>query len=119
MMGYGDEGTLALSARLRYARRTPPFKTGRTTCTPLTGSVWRTYAAGFKLDRWEHFHHIKGDETDRAYLRIATLRKHYGRYRGKLRGEPPGPPSTIRIPHIKGTTPDRDVAPTESEFAGS
>ena len=28
MMGYGDEGTLALFARLRYARRTPPFKTG-------------------------------------------------------------------------------------------
>ena len=77
------------------------------------------YAAGFKLDRWERFHHIKGDETDRAYLRIATLRKHYGRYLGKVRGEPPGPPSTIRIPHIKGTTPDRDVTLAESEFAGS
>ena len=77
------------------------------------------YAAGFKLDRWERFHHIKGDETDRAYLRIATLRKHYGRYRGKVQGEPPGPPSAIRIPHIKGTTPDRDVKPAESEFAGS
>ena len=76
-------------------------------------------AAGFKLDRWERFHHIKGDETDRAYLRIATLRKHYGRYRGKVQGEPPGPPSAIRIPHIKGTTPDRDVTPAESEFAGS
>ena len=80
MMGYGDEGTLALSARLRYARRTRPFKTGRTTCTPLTGSVWRTTP----------------------------------RYRGKVRGEPPGPPSTIRIPHIKGTTPDRDVTPSRS-----
>ena len=77
------------------------------------------YATGFKLDRWERFHHIKGDETDRAYLRIATLRKHYGLYLGKVRGEPPGPPSTIRIPHIKGTTPDRDITPTESEFAGS
>ena len=77
------------------------------------------YAAGFKLDRWERFHHIKGDETDRAYLRIATLRKHYGRYLGQVRGKPPGPPSTIRLPHIKGTTPDRDVTPTESEFAGS
>ena len=126
-MGYGDEGTLALFARLRNVRRTPPFKTGRTTCTPLTGQCMENdepldreeYAAGFKLDRWERFHHIKGDETDRAYLRIATLRKHYGRYRGKVRGEPPGPPSTIRIPHIKGTTPDRDVTPTESEFTGS
>ena len=77
------------------------------------------YAAGFKLDRWERFHHIQGDETDRAYQRIATLRKHYGRYRGKVQGEPPGTPSTIRIPHTKGTTPDREVAPTESEFAGS
>ena len=77
------------------------------------------YAAGFKLDRWERFHHIEGDETDRAYQRIATLWKHYGRYRGKVKGEPPGTPSTIRIPHTKGTTPDREVAPTESEFAGS
>ena len=77
------------------------------------------YAAGFKLDQWERFHHIKGDETDRAYLRIATLRKHYGRYRGQVRGEPPGPPSTIRLPHIKCTTPDRDVTLTESEIAGS
>ena len=122
MMGYGDEGTLALFVQLRYARRTPPFKTGRTNCTPLTGSVWRT------TTRWtgrntpqasSWFHHIKGDETDRAYLRIATLRKHYGRYRGKVQGEPPGPPSAIRIPHIKGTTPDRDATPAESEFDGS
>ena len=74
------------------------------------------YAAGFKLER---FHHIQGDETDRAYQRIATLRKHYGRYRGKVQGEPPGTPSTIRIPHTKGTTPNREVALTESEFAGS
>ena len=77
------------------------------------------YAAGFKLDRWERFHGIEGDETDRAYLQIATLRKHYGRYQGQVLGEPPGPPSTIRLPHIKGTTPDRDVTPTESERAGS
>ena len=73
----------------------------------------------FKLDRRERFHDIKGDETDRAYLRIATLRKHYDRYQGQVQGEPPGPPSTIRLPHIKGTTPDRDVTPTESELAGS
>ena len=48
--------------------------------------------------RRESFHHIKGDETDRAYLQIATLRKHYGRYQGQVRGEPPGQPSTIRLP---------------------
>ena len=116
MMGYGDEGTLALFVRLRYARRTPPFKTGRTDwknhlhtthaqCMEDDDPLDREeYAAGFKLDRWE---------------RIATRRKHYGRYRGKVQGEPPGPPSTIRIPHIKGTTPDRDAKPAESEFAGS
>ena len=77
------------------------------------------YAAGFKLDRWERFHDIEGDETDRAYLRIATLQKHYGRYQGQEEGEPPGPPSTLRLPHTKGTTPDRDATPTESERAGS
>ena len=77
------------------------------------------YAAGFKLDRWERFHHIEGDEDDRAYQRIATLRKHYGTYQGGVKGEPPGAPSTIRIPHTKGTTPDREVVPAESEFAGS
>ena len=42
------------------------------------------YAAGFKLDRWERFRDIKGDETDRAYLRIANLRKHYDRYQGQV-----------------------------------
>ena len=30
-----------------------------------------------------------------------------------------GPLSTIRLPHTKGTTPDRDTTPTESELAGS
>ena len=79
----------------------------------------KEYAAGFKLDRWERFHHIEGDENDRAYQRIATLRKHYGPYQGGVKGEPPGAPSTIRIPHTKGTTPDREVVPAESEFAGS
>ena len=77
------------------------------------------YAAGFKLDRWERFHHIERDENDRAYQRIATLRKHYGPYQGEVKGEPPGTPSTIRIPHTKGMTPDREVVPAESEFAGS
>ena len=77
------------------------------------------YAASFKLDRWERFHDIEGDETDRAYLRMATLRKHYGRYQGQEEGEPPGPPSTIRLPHTKGTTPDQNAMPTESKRAGS
>ena len=77
------------------------------------------YVAGFKLDRWERFHDIEGDETDRAYLCIATLRKHYGQYQGQEEGEPPGPLSTIRLPHTKGTTPDRDITPTESERARS
>ena len=62
------------------------------------------YAAGFKLDRWERFHGIEGDETDRAYLRIATLRKHYGRYQGERRGRAAGntvyhPPSTYQGHH--------------------
>ena len=77
------------------------------------------YAAGFKLDLWRQFHDLEGNETDRAYLRVATLRKHYGQYQGPEEGGPPGPPSTIRLPHTKGTTPDRDVTPTESERAGS
>ena len=77
------------------------------------------YAACFKLDRWERFHDIEWDKTDRAYLRIATLRKHYGQYQGQEEGEPPGPPSTIRLPNTKGTTPDRDVTPVEFERAGS
>ena len=38
---------------------------------------------------------------------------------GRSQREPPGAPSTIRIPHTKGTTPDREVVPAESEFAGS
>ena len=75
------------------------------------------YAADFKLDRWERFHNIEGDETDQAYLR--TLRKHYGQYQGQEEGVPPGPPSTICLPHTKGTRPDRDVTPTESERARS
>ena len=71
------------------------------------------YAAGFKLDRWGRFHDLEGNETDQAYLRVATLRKHYGQYQGPEKGEAPGPP------HTKGTTPDRDVTPTESEQTGS
>ena len=82
--------------------------------------LWQEeYAAGFKLDRWGRFHEVEGNETDRAYQRVVTLRKHYGRYQCPGEGEPPGPPSTIRVPHTKGTTPDRDTRPTESELAGS
>ena len=77
------------------------------------------YAAGFKLDRWGRFHDLEGNDTDRAYQRVATLRKHYGQYQGPVEGEPPGPPSTIRLPYTKGTTPDREATPTESELAGS
>ena len=74
---------------------------------------------GFKLDRWGWFHDLEGDENDRAYQRVATLRKHYGRYQGPEEGEPLGPPSTIRLPHTKGTTLDRDATPMELERAGS
>ena len=48
-----------------------------------------------------------------------TLRKQYGQYQGPGEGQPPGPPSTVRLPHTKGTTPDKDITPTESELAGS
>ena len=48
-----------------------------------------------------------------------TLQKHFGWYQGPGEGEPQGPPSTIRLPHTKGTTPDRDTTLTESELAGS
>ena len=81
--------------------------------------LWREeYAAGFKLDRWGRYHELEGNETDRAYQRVVTLRKHYGRYQGPGEGEPPGPLSIIRLPHTKGITltgtPHR-----ESELAGS
>ena len=45
--------------------------------------------------------------------------KHYGRYQGPGEGQPQGLPSTIRLPHTQGTTPDKDITPTESELAGS
>ena len=62
------------------------------------------YAAEFKLDRWGWFHDLEGNDTDWAYQRVVTLRKHYGQYQGPGEGKPPGPPSTIRLPHTKGTT---------------
>ena len=57
-------------------------------------------------------------QRDLAYQRVRTLRKQYGRYQGPSEGQPQGPPSTIRLPHTKGTTPDKDITPTESELAG-
>ena len=77
------------------------------------------YAAGFKLDQWGWFHELEGSETDRAYQLVRTLWKHYGRYESPGEGQPQGPPSTIRLPHTKGTTPDKDTTPMESELAGS
>ena len=47
------------------------------------------------------------------------IREWYGRYQGQVEGQPPGPPSRICLPHIKGSTPDKDTTPTESELTGS
>ena len=89
-------------------------------CMKDDDPLWREeYAARFKLDRWGWFHELEGNQTDRAYQRVMTLRKHYGRYQGPGEGEPQGLPSTIRLPHTKGTTPNRDTTLTESELAGS
>ena len=89
-------------------------------CMESDDPLWQEeYTAGFKLDRCGRFHELEGSETDRAYQRVRTLRKHYGRYQGPGEGEPQGPPSTILLPHTKGTTPDRDTTLTESELAGS
>ena len=80
---------------------------------------WEEYAAGFKLDQCGRFHELDGGETARAYQRVRTLREQYGRYQGQGEGQPPGLPSTIHLPHTKGTTPDKDITPMESELAGS
>ena len=56
---------------------------------------------------------------DKARNNIRALREQYSRYQGPVEGQPQGPLSTIRLPHIKGSTPDRDVTPTESEPVGS
>ena len=77
------------------------------------------YAAGFKLDEWGQLHELDGIETDQAYRRVKALREQYGRYQGQVEGQPPGPLSTIRLPHIKGSTPDKDTTLTESEPTGS
>ena len=77
------------------------------------------YAAGFKLDDWGQLHELDRSDTDSAYQQVGGIRERYRRYQGQVEGQPPGPPSTIRLPHIKGSTPDKDTTPTESELAGS
>ena len=89
-------------------------------CMEAEDLLWREeYAAGFKLDQWGRFHELDGSETNRAYQRVRNLREQYGRYQGQGEGQPPGPPSTIRLPYTKGTTPDKDMTPAESDLAGS
>ena len=62
---------------------------------------------------------LDGRKTNRAYERVRTLRKQYGQYKGQGEGQPSGLPSTIRLPHTKGTTPDKDTIPTALEPAES
>ena len=89
-------------------------------CMEVEDPLWlEEYAAGFKLDQWGRFHELGGSETDRAYQRVQTLREQYGRYQGQGEGQPQGPPSTIRLPHTKGTTPYKDMTPMESDLEGS
>ena len=79
------------------------------------------YAAGFKLEDWGRFHNLDGNDTD-SYQHVVGIRGRYGRYgryQGQVEGQPPGPPSTFRLHHIKGSTPDKDTTLTESERAGS
>ena len=54
----------------------------------------------------------EGNDVGRA---DPELRADYRTYPGKTEGRSPGPPSTIRLPHTKGETPDKDLTPTESE----
>ena len=77
------------------------------------------YATGFKLDGWGRLHELDGSDTDQAYRCVKTLQERYGQYQGQVEGQPPGTLSTIRLPHIKGSTPKKDTTPTESEPAGS
>ena len=107
MMGYGNEGTLALFARLRYARRTPPFKTGRTICTPLTGSVWRT------TTRWtagrESWRSARGQE-------LVVLSTPRPRGRGKRR--PERGEGAAKRPRMESSSSDRRDGSEESRSGG-
>ena len=109
--------TRARTARLTRPGRIPPTWIGRTTCrTPMVTAWRRRICSGVKnmpwgLDQWGRFHELDWSETDRAYQRFRTLREQYGCYHGQGEGQPPGPLSTIRLPHTKGTTPDKDMTP--------
>ena len=73
------------------------------------------YAAGFKLDDWGRLYELDGSYTDSAYQHVRRILERYGRYQGQVDGQLPGPPSTIRLPHLKDSTPGKDTTPTESE----
>ena len=81
--------------------------------------LWAEYAAGFKFNGWRRLYKLDVSDTDLAYRRVRALRVQYGRYQDQVEGQPPGPLSTICLPHIKGCMPDKDTTPTESEPAGS
>ena len=63
------------------------------------------------LDKWYRFHEITGEEHNAGYQWIAALRQAYGQYKWEngdvIQGnpDPPGPPTLIPLPHMKGDTP--------------
>ena len=80
------------------------------------------YAASLMLDQWFRFHEITGDEDDATYQRVVQLRRAYRKgEKDVIEGNPvpPAEPSLIRLPHTKGSTPDREKPPTESKLAES
>ena len=80
------------------------------------------YAAGLMLDQWFRFHKIPRDEDDATYQQIVQLRRAFGNDGKDVMEGNPVPlaePSLIRLPHAKGTMPDREKLPTESELAES
>ena len=123
----GDDAgfTCACTARPTRPGHIPPSWKGGITCRTHISTAWRQRirSGGKTMPRgsnWTNgFHELDGSETDRAYERVQTLWKQYGQYQGQGEGQPLGPPSTICLPHTKGTTPDKDTTPTESEPAGS
>ena len=90
-MGYGDEGTLAL-----FAKRTPPFKTGRTICTPPTGrESWRS---------------ARGQES----VVLSTPRPRGGGKRRPERGE-----GAAKRPRMESSSSDRRDGSEESRSGRS
>ena len=83
------------------------------------------YAAGLMLDKWFRFHEITWDEDNATYQRVVQLSRAYGSYQKEEKDViednpvPPAKPSLIHLPHTKGSTPDREKPPTESELAES